>query len=101
MNNIFSETHNAELKVEYYFYKYYSIQVNCTGMLLDGRVLYGLSVPKKYSEEVKSCLKKHDILFEVYPNISKDINGRYNNHSFNFIRIFDYKDQIMRLSDEL
>lgn len=98
MNNIFSEIHNAELKVEYYFYKHYDIQVNCTNI---GRLLYGLNVPKKYLEEVISCLKKHDIQFEVYHNISKDVNGRYNKRSFNFIKIFDYEDQIIRLGDEL
>jgi hypothetical protein len=97
MNNIFSETHNAELKVEYYFYKHYDIQVNCTNI----SEMHGLNVPKKYSDEVISCFKKHDIKFEVYPNISKDILGRYNSNSFNFIRIFDYKDQIIRLGDEL
>ena len=97
MNSIFSEIHSAELRVEYYFYKEYNIQVNCTNMM----GVYGLSVPKKYSEEVISCLKKHDIRFEVYPNISKDIFGRYNSNSFNFIRLFDYKDQIIRLGDEL
>lgn len=97
MNGIFSEIHNAELKVEYYFYKNYDLPVHCTDM--NGG--YGLVVPKKYSEEVISCLKKQDIRFEVYPNISRDIFGQYNRNSFNFIRIFDYKDQIMRLSDEL